>query len=75
MDNDKLVKLATDLGHARVFDENSEILNNDENNMYVLDDNQECETYTEEMQIKFDYWYDYYYNKIIIIFNNAGHDI
>jgi hypothetical protein len=75
MMSNKIVELATELGHARAYDENSEVLENDEDNMYIMNDDQDCGHYTIIMQIEFNYWYDYYYNKIIKIFNNAEHDI
>lgn len=52
-----IVELASELAHNRTLYESRDICNN-EDEMY------EGENYTEEIQDRFNHWYDYYLTKI-----------
>lgn len=55
-------ELASELAHNRTLYESGDICNN-EDDMYK-DMNTDVLTYTEEIQDRFNQWYDYYYTEI-----------
>lgn len=55
-----LVECASELAHNRTFYESGDVLNN-EDDMYE-DINADTLVYTEEIQDRFNEWYDYYYS-------------
>jgi hypothetical protein len=59
---DYSIELASTLAHDRTFYESGDICNN-ENDMYE-DPLAGITTYREEIQERFDNWYDYYLSKI-----------
>ena len=54
---EQMIELASELAHDRTLYESGDICNN-ENDMY------NGENYTEEIQDRFNEWYDYYLTKI-----------
>lgn len=60
--NSKILELASELAHNRTFYESGDIIQN-EDEMYQ-DINLKVLTYKEEIQERFDSWYDYYYSII-----------
>ena len=66
MNNEKHIELACELAHARTLYESGDICNN-ENDMYIDITSDEL-TYKEEIQDRFNNWYDYYYEEICKIF-------
>jgi hypothetical protein len=62
------IELASELAHNRTFYESGDICNN-EDDMYV-DSNDEGTVYTEEIQDRFNSWYDYYLGEIEKCDNN-----
>lgn len=56
------LELASNLAHNRTLYESGDICNN-EDDMFV-DINAEVLTYTEEIQDRFNSWYDYYLSQI-----------
>lgn len=62
MDTNYAIELACTLAHDRTLYESSDICNN-ENDMYE-DPLAGITTYKEEVQERFDNWYDYYLSKI-----------
>lgn len=61
------VELASELAHNRTLYESGDICNN-EDDMYK-DMNTDVLTYTEEIQDRFNEWYDYYYREIMYNFD------
>lgn len=58
-----IVELASDLAHTRTLYESGDIcLNEDE---MFLDINSDTTVYTEEIQDRFNEWYDFYYSSIM----------
>ena len=57
MTTEQMIELASELAHDRTLYESGDICNN-EDEMY------EGENYTEEIQNRFNEWYDYYLTKI-----------
>ena len=57
-----VLELASELAHIRTFQESGDIINN-EDDMYQ-DINAEVLTYTEEIQERFNSWYDFYLGEI-----------
>jgi hypothetical protein len=57
------VELATNLAHDRTLFESQDICRN-QDDMFV-DINADELTYTDEIQERFNEWYDFYYNHII----------
>jgi hypothetical protein len=57
-----VLELASELAHIRTFQESGDIINN-EDDMYQ-DINAEVLTYTEEIQDRFNDWYDFYLGEI-----------
>lgn len=55
-----LVEAASELAHDRTLYESGDICNN-EDEMY-LEDNPDCLTYKDEIQERFNNWYDHYFN-------------
>jgi hypothetical protein len=62
MSTEELLELASDLAHERTLCESSDICN-DEDDMYV-DPSAESTMYKEEIQDRFNDWYDYYLSRI-----------
>ena len=58
----RTIELASNLAHNRTLAESGDICKN-EDDMY-LDINAETLTYTQEIQDRFNHWYDYYYTEI-----------
>jgi hypothetical protein len=56
------IELASELAHSRTLYESGDICNN-ENDMYEIKDGVEY-SYTEEIQDRFNQWYDYYLTEI-----------
>ncbi len=56
------LELASELAHIRTFQESGDIVSN-EDDMYQ-DINAEVLTYTEEIQDRFNDWYDFYLGEI-----------
>jgi hypothetical protein len=57
MTTEQMIELACELAHDRTLYESGDICNNE-------DDMYEGENYTEEIQDRFNQWYDYYLTKI-----------
>lgn len=58
-----IVELASDLAHTRTLYESGDIcLSEDE---MFLDINSDTTVYTEEIQDRFNEWYDFYYSSIM----------
>ena len=57
-----VLELASELAHIRTFQESGDIVSN-EDDMYQ-DINAEVLTYTEEIQDRFNDWYDFYLGEI-----------
>jgi hypothetical protein len=57
-----VLELASELAHIRTFQESGDIINN-EDDMYQ-DINAEVLIYTEEIQDRFNDWYDFYLGEI-----------
>jgi hypothetical protein len=62
MSTEELLELASDLAHERTLYESGDICNN-EDDMYV-DPSAESTMYKEEIQDRFNDWYDYYLSRI-----------
>jgi hypothetical protein len=62
MSTEELLELASDLAHERTLCESSDICN-DEDDMYV-DPSAKSTMYKEEIQDRFNDWYDYYLSRI-----------
>lgn len=62
MSTEELLELASDLAHERTLAESDDICN-DEDDMYV-DPYAESTMYKEEIQDRFNEWYDYYLSRI-----------
>jgi hypothetical protein len=62
MSTEELLELASNLAHERTLCESSDICN-DEDDMYV-DPSAESTIYKEEIQDRFNEWYDYYLSMI-----------
>ena len=57
MTNEQTIELASELAHDRTLYESGDICSNE-------DDMYKGENYTEEIQDRFNEWYDYYLTKI-----------
>jgi hypothetical protein len=55
--SEQMIELASELAHDRTLYESGDICNNE-------DDMYKGENYTEEIQDRFNHWYDYYLTKI-----------
>jgi len=62
MTTDQRIELACDLAHSRTLYESGDICNN-ENDMYD-DPTAGIQVYKEEIQDRFNEWYDYYLTQI-----------
>lgn len=58
-----LVEITSNLAHTRTLYESGDICNN-EDDMFLDIEATEL-TYTEEIQDRFNYWYDFYYEQIL----------
>lgn len=57
-----VLELASELAHIRTFEESGDIISN-EDDMYQ-DINADVLMYTEEIQERFNHWYDFYLGEI-----------
>jgi hypothetical protein len=57
------IELASNLAHNRTFYESGDICSN-EDDMYEDISDKTCMFYTNEIQDRFNSWYDYYLNEI-----------
>lgn len=57
MTTEQILELASELAHSRTLYESTDIINNE-------DDMYNGENYTEEIQDRFNEWYDYYLTQI-----------
>jgi hypothetical protein len=57
-----ILELASNLAHDRTFYESGDICNNEDDMFEDID--AEILTYKEEIQDRFNEWYDYYYDEI-----------
>jgi hypothetical protein len=62
MTKEQKIELACELAHDRTLYESGDICNN-EDDMYIGNDSN-CMIYKEEIQDRFNDWYDYYLTKI-----------
>ena len=70
MTTEELLELASTLAHERTLCESNDICN-DEDDMYE-DPNDESTMYKDEIQDRFNDWYDYYLDKIKNVLNNEA---
>jgi hypothetical protein len=56
-----VIELACELAHSRTFDESGDIINNEDDMFQITE---EGYFYTEEIQDRFNHWYDYYLGEI-----------
>lgn len=62
MTTEQMIELACELAHTRTFQESEDICNN-EDDMYETHGDS-IQYYKEEIQDRFNEWYDYYLTKI-----------
>jgi hypothetical protein len=63
------IELASNLAHNRTFYESGDICNN-EDDMYEDPNDEDGTVYTDEIQDRFNNWYDYYLGEIEKCDNN-----
>jgi len=56
-----VIELACELAHTRTFQESGDIINNEDDMFQITE---EGYFYTEEIQDRFNHWYDYYLGEI-----------
>jgi len=56
-----VIELACELAHTRTFYESGDIINNEDDMFQITE---EGYFYTEEIQDRFNHWYDYYLGEI-----------
>lgn len=57
-----VIELACELAHIRTFQESGDIINNEDDMFETHEDG--TQYYTEEIQDRFNHWYDYYLGEI-----------
>jgi len=57
-----VIELACELAHSRTFQESGDIINNEDDMFETHEDG--TQYYTEEIQDRFNHWYDYYLGEI-----------
>jgi hypothetical protein len=57
-----VIELACELAHSRTFDESGDIINNEDDMFETHEDG--TQYYKEEIQDRFNHWYDYYLGEI-----------
>lgn len=65
--NINIIELASNLAHNRTLYESGDICNNEDEMFKQKSDydyDPDCLSYTEEIQERFNEWYDYYFNEI-----------
>lgn len=56
-----VIELACELAHIRTFQDSGDIINNEDDMFQITE---EGYFYTEEIQDRFNHWYDYYLGEI-----------
>lgn len=56
-----VIELACELAHTRTFEESGDIISNEDDMFQITE---EGYFYTEEIQDRFNHWYDYYLGEI-----------
>ena len=56
-----VIELACELAHTRTFQDSGDIINNEDDMFQITE---EGYFYTEEIQDRFNHWYDYYLGEI-----------